>query len=103
MSVKRAESRISLQATPIFPIVTVKYLHELAKWANNSSYGQLAVLWGDEGMARKLAEKLEFGGLWLNHWMQSEDESPWGLKQSAFGISEDQAEGPFFSDKKLTL
>ncbi len=88
---------------PVFPIVTVKYLHELAKWANNTSYGNLAVLWGDEEKARKIAEKLEYGALWLNHWMRPEDKSPWGLKQSAFGISDDQAEGPFFSDKKLTL
>ncbi len=88
---------------PVFPIVTVKYLHELAKWANNTSYGNLAVLWGDEDKARKMADKLEFGALWLNHWMRPEDKSPWGLKQSAFGIGDDQAEGPFFSDKKLTL
>ncbi len=90
-------------SVPIFPIVTVKYLHELVRWANNTSYGNLAVLWGDENKARKLAEKLEFGGVWLNHWMKPQDESPWGLKQSAFGISENQAEGPFYSDKKLTL
>ena len=88
---------------PVFPIVTVKYLHELSKWANNTSYGNLAVLWGDEHKARKIAEKLEYGALWLNHWMRPEDKSPWGLKQSAFGIPDDQAEGPFFSDKKLTL
>ncbi len=88
---------------PVFPIVTVKYLHEIAKWANNTSYGNLAVLWGDEDKARKVAEKLEYGALWLNHWMRPEDKSPWGLKQSAFGIADDQAEGPFFSDKKLTL
>ncbi len=88
---------------PVFPIVTVKYLHELAKWANNSSFGNLAVLWGNPETAQKLAEKLEFGGLWLNHWMRPQDESPWGLKQSAFGISENQAEGPFFSDRKLTV
>lgn len=88
---------------PVFPIVTVKYLHELAKWANNTSYGNLAVLWGDEDKARKIAEKFEYGALWLNHWMRPEDKSPWGLKQSAFGIPDDQAEGPFFSDKKLTL
>ena len=88
---------------PVFPIVTVKYLHELAKWANNTSFGNLAVLWGDETKARKLADKLEFGALWLNHWMRADDESPWGLKQSGFGIADNQAEGPFYSDKKLTL
>jgi aminomuconate-semialdehyde/2-hydroxymuconate-6-semialdehyde dehydrogenase len=91
-----------LQA-PVFPIVTVKYLHELSKWANNTSYGQLAVLWGDENKARKVCEKLEFGGMWLNHWMRAQDQSPWGLKQSAFGIPDDLAEGPFYSDRKLTI
>lgn len=91
-----------LQA-PVFPIITVKYMHELAKWSNNTSYGNLATIWGDPDKAMKIAEKLEVGGIWVNHWMRSQDESPWGLKQSSFGIPETSATGRFFSDQKLTV
>ncbi len=87
----------------IFPIVTVKYQHEIAKWLNNTPYGNLATIWGDEEKALKISEKLEVGVVWLNHWMRAQDESPWGLKQSAFGIPDRTATGAFFSDRKLTL
>lgn len=88
---------------PLFPVVQVKYLHELAKWANNTSYGSLATLWGDPEKAQKLLDKLDFGGLWINHWMRAQDESPWGLKHSGFGIPDPLASGGFFSDQKLTV
>jgi acyl-CoA reductase-like NAD-dependent aldehyde dehydrogenase len=88
---------------PVFPIITVKYQHEIAKWLNNTSYGNLATIWGDHDKALKIAEKLEVGAIWLNHWMRPQDESPWGIKQSAFGIHENRATGSFFSDRKLTL
>lgn len=89
-------------SAPLFPIVTVKYQHEIAKWLNNTSYGNLATIWGDPEKALKVAEKLEVGAVWINHWMRAQDESPWGLKQSAFGIPDRRAFGPFFSDRKLT-
>jgi aminomuconate-semialdehyde/2-hydroxymuconate-6-semialdehyde dehydrogenase len=87
---------------PIFPIVTVKYQHEFAKWANNTSFGNLATIWGDPDKASKVAEKIEVGSVWINHWMRRQDESPWGIKQSAFGIPDQRATGAFFSDCKLT-
>jgi aminomuconate-semialdehyde/2-hydroxymuconate-6-semialdehyde dehydrogenase len=90
-------------SAPIFPVITVKYQHEFAKWVNNTSYGNLCTIWGDQEKALKVAEKIEAGAIWFNHWMRPQDESPWGLKQSSFGIPDNLATGSFYSDRKLTV
>ncbi|QDK36620.1 aldehyde dehydrogenase family protein [Bdellovibrio sp. NC01] len=88
---------------PLFLITSVKYQHEILKWANTSYLGHSAVLWGGAEKVQKVATKLECAHVFENSWMNGESNIIFGHKQSSFGNLEMDWKSSFYSDgKKLT-
>ena len=69
---------------PIFNLTAVKYAHEIARWANNNSYGHSMAIFGPAEKATKLFQKAEVGKVFLNPLpMYFENIVP--VKSSSFG------------------
>jgi acyl-CoA reductase-like NAD-dependent aldehyde dehydrogenase len=85
---------------PIVLISPVKYLHEAIKWNNVGYLGMSALVLGDEEKARRVAEKLECGQVWINSWMNPTDGVITGAKQSVFGDMDFRVFGSFYSERK---
>jgi aminomuconate-semialdehyde/2-hydroxymuconate-6-semialdehyde dehydrogenase len=92
-----------LQA-PAVLISPVKYVHEMAKWANTGYYAQAAQIFGSAEKALSMAKKIDAGVIFMNNWYESLDAVGFGYKQSAYGILDASPVGKFFSDaKNLTI
>jgi phenylacetaldehyde dehydrogenase len=67
--------------------MTSEYIDELAREANNSSYGLAASIWTkDLSTAHRLARRIRAGIIWINNHNQSDAHLPWGgYKQSGWG------------------
>lgn len=88
---------------PVFIVTSVKYSHDMVRWANNSYLSQYAVVFGDKEKAMRLASKIEFSLIGINQWPKSSD-SCVGMKQSFFGESDFSSFGSFWSNvKKLAV
>lgn len=87
---------------PICIVDVVKYAHEMAKWSNTGDYGLCAQVWGPDDKARRLAQKLQVGRVWINDWMA--DATPFaGWKRSFFGLPDFRWNGSFFSNQKSVI
>lgn len=84
---------------PLSILTTVKYQHEMVKWANTGYFGHSAVIWGSSEKAHRLAEQLQCSKVWINSWMGDFDPIE-GHKQSSFGSVDFRAFGRFYSDVK---
>lgn len=83
-------------------VTSVKYSHEMVRWANNSYLAGWAYVHGETDKARRFAEKIEFAEIYLNEWIH-DSSSIFGLKQSFYGDRDTRAFGSFWSyRKKLT-
>lgn len=83
-------------------VTSVKYSHEMVRWANNSYLAGWAYVYGDVEKARRFAEKIEFAEIYINEWVDSTFCFT-GLKQSFYGDRDTRAFGSFWSyRKKLT-
>lgn len=88
---------------PVFTVTTVKYVHEIGRWANNSYLPRYLWIFGEVEKAKRLAEKLEYSHISINTW-DIELNSIVGLKQCFYGDRDENPMGSFWSYvKKLTL
>ncbi|MES3036728.1 MAG: aldehyde dehydrogenase family protein [Bdellovibrionota bacterium] len=87
---------------PVFLVTTVKYQHEMAKWANLSPYSQLTSIWGDETKAGKVASQLDSAIIQLNHWT-TKIPAGTGRKLSFVGNSDFGIHGSFYSDPRALV
>lgn len=89
---------------PLISVSSVKYPHDMVKWANTGSYGHSAQVWSaDTDKAMKWARKIEAGTIWINGWLNQPD-STYLQKQSGFGYQGGPlAARQFFWDEKQIL
>ncbi len=84
-----ADARAVTEETfgPVLPVFKVKDLDEGIAKANSSIYGLGSSVWTkDLGKARRAAEKIEAGNVWVNSLHIGYDEMPFGgVKFSGFG------------------
>lgn len=81
---------------PLVLVSSVKYWHELAKWANTSPWGSLAYVFGSAEAAQQLARKLEYAEVVINGSFSSLSRLPEGAKQSSWGLSSRRPFAPVF-------
>jgi aminomuconate-semialdehyde/2-hydroxymuconate-6-semialdehyde dehydrogenase len=86
-------------AAPILLISPVKYVHEMVKWTNTGSLGELAQIFGAEEKIQKFGAQLEVGNVVDASWISSRLLAP-GSKQSFYGIADERPFGAFFSNLK---
>lgn len=86
---------------PIAIVSSVKYQHEMLKWANTGYLGVCAQVFGPEDKALKVAEKLEVGKVYINSWLRDDPSLGWGQKSSVYGIEDSSVFGGFFSERKF--
>lgn len=74
---------------PILPIMKVESMDEAIKWMNDSKYGLTsAVFTKDLSIAKKMAQNLETGTVFMNRCDYLDPALPWsGLKNSGCGFS----------------
>jgi succinate-semialdehyde dehydrogenase/glutarate-semialdehyde dehydrogenase len=74
---------------PVLPVVTVRDEDEAVAAANHSEFGLSASVWTrSTGRAKRIAERLQVGSVWINDHMYSHNapQLPWGgVKNSGFG------------------
>src|SRR5690606_28594622 len=70
---------------PLFILNSVKYPHEMVKWANTGGFGFAASLWGPGEKLARVGAKLDHGRVWLNGWWSNEVPFA-GVRKSFFGI-----------------
>jgi aminomuconate-semialdehyde/2-hydroxymuconate-6-semialdehyde dehydrogenase len=88
---------------PMLIVTTVKYQHEMVKWANTSYLAHSAVIFGPAEKIPKLAEKLDAQHVFANSWLDENTPTILGQKNSFFGNPDTAWDGSFYSDvKKLT-
>lgn len=85
---------------PLLIVTSVKYQHEAIKWANNTSLGHSAIVWGPQDKVLKVASQLECAYVSCNSWSSIQSSPIFGLKQSSFGNFDMVWSGKFFSDVK---
>jgi acyl-CoA reductase-like NAD-dependent aldehyde dehydrogenase len=83
------DSRVVTEETfgPVLPVFKVKDLDEGIELANSSQWGLGSSVWTkDLGMARRAAERLQAGNVWINSLHIGYDEMPFGgVKFSGIG------------------
>lgn len=87
------------------PVVTIAPFDgedEAVRLANESRFGLAANLWtGDRARAMRLAERLEFGIVWINAWLLRDLRVPFGgVKQSGVGREGGEEALRFFTEPK---
>lgn len=85
---------------PIVLLSSVKYVHEMAKWANTGYFAQAAQIFGSLEKSQNMAAKLDAGVIFINNWYESLQGPGFGYKQSAYGYNDVSAIGKMFSDAK---
>lgn len=85
---------------PIVQLIGVKYIHEVGKWVNTSSFGFLGQIWGEKEKALRLADKLELGNVLINKDLPSEGPLLFGVKDSGWGANDLSPDGNFFSQRR---
>lgn len=89
---------------PIVFISTVKYVHEMARWANLGYLNQAVQIFGSTEKALKMAHKINVGVVFINSWVESLTGSEFGARQSSYGITDLTVSSSLFGDaKNLTL
>jgi len=76
------------QFGPILPIIKFKTEDEVLARSNASSYGLGGSVWsGDRARARRVAEGMESGTVWINKHLDFGPDIPFaGAKQSGLGV-----------------
>ncbi|KAG0221392.1 aldehyde dehydrogenase-like protein 8 family, member A1 [Mortierella sp. GBAus27b] len=87
------------------PVVTVYAFdteEEVVKLANDSDYGLSCSLWTENGRrARRVAESIQAGTVWVNTWMARDLRMPFGgMKQSGLGREGGEHSLDFYSELK---
>jgi acyl-CoA reductase-like NAD-dependent aldehyde dehydrogenase len=79
---------------PILPLMKFKDIDEVIERANNNPYGLGGTVWSaDTVQAKRIAERLQTGTVWINQPIAPSPKAPFaGRKQSGLGI-ENGAEG----------
>ena len=85
---------------PAVLISPVKYVHEMAKWANTGYYAQAAQIFGSPEKTLNMAAKIDAGVIFRNNWYESLETTGFGYKHSAYGILDASPIGNFFSNAK---
>jgi aminomuconate-semialdehyde/2-hydroxymuconate-6-semialdehyde dehydrogenase len=89
------------------PLVTVHPFgteEEGIELVNDSPYGLCASVWTDsQGLALRVARRLEVGIVWVNTWLHRDLRTPFGgCKDSGVGREGGQHSLDFFSEAKNT-
>jgi aminomuconate-semialdehyde/2-hydroxymuconate-6-semialdehyde dehydrogenase len=87
-------------SAPILMISPVKYVHEMVKWTNTGSLGEMAQIFGPKDKILKFGAQLEVGNIVDSSWIEGHIMRP-GSKQSFYGISDERPFGAFFSNEKV--
>ncbi|KAL1915172.1 uncharacterized protein VTP21DRAFT_7653 [Calcarisporiella thermophila] len=103
----KPESRV-MQEEIFGPVVTVypfKTEEEAIALANGCKYGLSASVWSRDGQrARRVAEKLQVGNVWINTWMIRDMSMPFGgVKASGRGREGGEHAINFFTDYKTII
>ena len=85
---------------PAFVISVVKYPFDIPKYSNVSYFGHSANVWTELGKNQKTIKQLDVGHVSLNQWSIFYEGPISGVKQSAFGVTDRQIFGAFFSNVK---
>jgi aminomuconate-semialdehyde/2-hydroxymuconate-6-semialdehyde dehydrogenase len=72
---------------PVATLIPFDSEDQVVEWANGVRYGLSASIWSqDSAKARRVAEKLETGLVWINTWMLRDLRTPFGgVKESGLG------------------
>lgn len=90
-------------SAPLVIVTSVKYSHEIVKWANNSYLPKRAWIFGEQEKAVRLAEKLEYSHVAVNTW-ENCGTTEIGIKSCFYGDSDESPWGAFWTyAKKMTL
>ena len=93
------EHQIELGAPVVF-VMSVKYPVDMQKWVNNLPNALGVQIWGSEEKSLKLASKLEAGRIWLNGWLEKDENLFFGVKSSVFGNLNPQVFGGAYSETR---
>lgn len=85
---------------PIFIVNVIKYSHEVQKWTDNQDTGFKFVVRGQVEKALGLAQKVRFGSIEINSWLNPEADQHVGLKNSFYGLPLRSAKSQRFCDVK---
>ena len=87
---------------PLVTLNTFKKEKDAIKMANNSNYGLASIIWtNDIKRAKKLAEVVESGLVWINCWLERDLRTPFGgIKNSGFGKEGGKYALDFFTEPK---
>jgi aminomuconate-semialdehyde/2-hydroxymuconate-6-semialdehyde dehydrogenase len=80
-------------------LTTVKYQHEVQKYANVGYYGSKAFIFGSREKCEKVMQQLQATDFVFNAWQVSSGPLV-SSRQSFFGDSNFQVFGSFYSDLK---
>lgn len=86
--------------SPFFILSSVKYPFDVPKYSNVSYFGFAAHLWGEHEKLNTLATALDVGLVTFNKSSVEVCGSTIGVKQSGFGLQDNQSFGAFFSNVK---
>ncbi len=85
---------------PVFSVTAVKYAHEIARWANNNSFGHTFSIFGTPEKAIKQSRKSEVGKVFINpNPLHFETVVP--VKASSFGDVRFELPNSFFSYNRI--